>query len=96
MGATSLRVQEDIKEEFDRVQGMVQAETGDRLSQSELLARLLRFVRLHERQFLEEQGVPWRPPTPEQIERFFESLPDPGVETDASKIDEVLYGGGGD
>lgn len=90
--ATTIRVADDVKEEFARVQGLLQARTGERLSQSEVLARLLRVARTHERELLEEDK-PWEPPTPKQIERFLDRLEDVPVETDSSRIDEVLYGG---
>lgn len=88
-----MRVDDAVKEELVRLQGLVQAETGDRLSQSELLARLLRVAKRHEAELLEEAGERWRPPSGEELDVLFAGVRDWGYETDASKIDEVLYGG---
>lgn len=88
-----VRVDDDVKEELDRLQGLVQAETGDRLSQSELLHRLLRFARRNQAEFI-EWDLDWEPPSREAVEGFLEALPDHGFTTDAREIDDTLYGGG--
>lgn len=93
MAATSVRVGEDVKELLDRVQGTVQAETGERVSASELLRRLLEFARRHEMQFLAESGEEWKPPTKGELRKLFRGVRRWGVKTDVTKIDEVLYGG---
>lgn len=90
---TTVRVEDDVKREFDRFQGHLQAETGERLSHSELLERLVRFARAHEAGFLEQRGESWRPPTRPEMERHFALVKDWGVETDVTKLDEELYGG---
>ena len=88
--STTVRVDDDVKAELDRLQGLVQMETGQRLSQSELLARLVRYA--HRRpEIVLDESKPWTPPTIEQLARLFEKVRDWGVETDVSKIDEVLY-----
>lgn len=89
---TTVRVEDDVKRELDRLQGEVLAETGERLSQSQLLARLVRFARAREAAFLGSGDAPWRPPTREEMEAHFRQVED-GPRTDASRIDEALYGG---
>lgn len=93
MADSSVRVEAAVKREMDRLQGLVQSETGARVSQSELLARLLRFARQHEAEFLQEGGVAWRPPTRAELAKLRARVRDWGVESDASKVDDVLYGG---
>lgn len=39
-----------------------------------------------------ELAEPWRPPPREWFEQILADLPDPGVDTDSSKIDDLLYG----
>ena len=89
--ATTIRVEEDVKKELDKVLGLVQSETGERLSQGQLLARLLRFARQNEGRFL-AADQPWRPWTRAQLAERLASQQDWGVETDSSDIDDVLYG----
>lgn len=88
--STTVRVENETKAELDRLQGLVQMETGRRISQSELLARLLRHAAKNPGMLYGEPKE-WVPPTREQLARFFEDLPDYGVETDATRIDEELY-----
>lgn len=88
---TTVRVEDDVKAHLDRFQGLFQSETGQRLSQSQLLARLLRFAERRAPDFFNDVDTPWHPPTEEQLDRFFAQLGDWGA-TDAARIDEELYG----
>lgn len=94
MNATTVRVERAVKAELDRLQGLVQAETGDRLSHSELLADLLRFTRRRTADFLKARSEPeWAPPTKAELDHLQSYVRDWGVQTDSSKVDEALYGG---
>lgn len=88
---TTVRVEDDVKADLDRLQGLLQAETGERLSHSELLARLLRVARAHERELFERAAR--ARPTKEEIRRRLGGLAVGGVRVDLSRIDEDLYGG---
>ncbi|MHB8586543.1 MAG: hypothetical protein ACYDDF_12015 [Thermoplasmatota archaeon] len=90
---TTIRVEDSVKADFDRLQGMVQMETGQKLSHSELLARLIRSARRHPSNLMDSDdsmGPRW---SAKDWQAFERSLPDWGVQIDVSKIDEVLYGG---
>lgn len=89
---TSVRVEDDVKVELDRLQGHLQSETGERLTHSELLARLLRVGRRHEAE-LYAKPVPSRRPTSQQIRRRIAELAIDVGPSDVRDIDEVLYGG---
>lgn len=89
---TTVRVEDRVKSDLDQLQRHVEAETGERLSHSDLLARLLRFARRNEARFLGGGGAEWRGPTREQMEEFFRRLPRTGIKTDVTRIDEELYG----
>lgn len=91
--ATTVRVGEDIKGELDRLQGLVQAETGDRLTHHDLLARLVRLARRHPDELVAAQES-WAPPPPAALERWRRRLPpaDGDLGIDSDRIDEVLYG----
>lgn len=91
--ATTVRVDKDTKMELDRLQGLVQSETGDRVTHSELLRRLMSVARRHEAELMAKQGIQWRPPTQDELDHLLEGIEDWGVETDASRVDEALYGG---
>lgn len=92
--STTVRVEDDVKAELDRLQLVLQAEAGKRLSQSELLGRLLQFANRRESQFMTEAlggDETWVPPTPDEMDRLLSRVRDWGVATDASRIDEALY-----
>ncbi|HEV8359902.1 MAG TPA: hypothetical protein VGR28_05525 [Candidatus Thermoplasmatota archaeon] len=87
--ATTIRVADDVKRELDRFQGDFLAERGERLSHSELLARLLRFARLHEDRVL---GGGRGPPSRDDIDRLLARLPDARTRTRARDAKGALYG----
>lgn len=93
MPATTVRVEQGIKADLDRLQGLFQSETGRRLSHSELLGRLLQLARRHESELMESGAGPWKPPSTQEMKRLLARVRDWGVKTDASKIDEDLYRG---
>lgn len=89
---TTVRVEDEVKADLDRLQGYLQSESGERLSHSELLRRLLAVGRRHEAELFEREPRAWKPPTREQLEILFAPSKDIDVETDSSRIDEFLYG----
>lgn len=90
--ATSLRIDGTVKVDLDALQGDVQA-TGDRVSHSTLIARLVAFAREHEAAFLGARAG-WRPPTRAQVTALLREAVDIGEATDAGRdIDATLYGG---
>lgn len=93
MQATTVRVDEHTKRDLDRIQGLVQAETGTRLTHSELLARLLRVARRHEADLFRGGEADWVPPTPTQLEALLAPARRVRTRSDAARIDDVLYGG---
>lgn len=93
MGATTVRVDERTKSSLDKLMGLVQAETGTRLTYAELLGRLLRLARQHEGELLLGSPDDWAPPSPLQLERVLRRAKDWGVRTDAGRVDDELYGG---
>lgn len=91
MPATTIRVDLATKRQLDRLQAELALRRGDRLSHSELLARLLEFVREREREFLGR--AEWRPLTDAEWRALLRLVPRTGVRASARDIDRVLYGG---
>ena len=87
---TTVRVADDVKRELDRLQGDFLSTRGERLSHSELLARMLRFVRLHEEQLLESEDT--QGPTRAAVDRFFATLPSVSIKGRARDFKDELYG----
>jgi hypothetical protein len=88
--ATSVRVDEEVKESLDRLQGLLHAETGRRVSHSALLARLLAFAERRQAEFLGEAppALPSRGDVAEHLRRARRY----GVAIDVTRLDEELYG----
>lgn len=88
---TTVRVDDTVKRELDRLQGDLLAERGERLSHSEVLARLLRFARADEAGFLGGSTSPRRP-TRDDIDRLLAEAPRVKAAARARDVDEALYG----
>lgn len=83
--ATSVRVAADVKVALDTLQGRVQAQGGARLSHSELLGRMLAYIRRHEGEFMEDEGgIPWQAPGRAVVDRLLGSGIDLGFDTDVT------------
>lgn len=89
--STTVRLEDEVKLQFDRLQGELLAERGERLSHSELLARLVRFARSREAEFLAAADA-WRPPTRAQLDALLARAPPVRVRTSARDVDDALYG----
>ncbi len=87
---TTIRLADAVKRDLDALQGEFLAERGERLSHSELLARLLRFARANEDRLFADEAE--HRPTADDIERLIAGLPTLRVRTDSRDIDKVLYG----
>ncbi|MFA5861096.1 MAG: hypothetical protein WDA16_05315 [Candidatus Thermoplasmatota archaeon] len=86
---TTVRVEDEVKRGLDRLQGLVQAETGERLTHSALLARLLRVARLHEADLYASEAPRQRI---DLVRRRLDKLAIHGAHTDVRTLDETLYG----
>ncbi|MGQ0534980.1 MAG: hypothetical protein ACT4PT_02795 [Methanobacteriota archaeon] len=87
---TTIRLEDAVKRELDRLQGDILADRGERLSHSDLLARLLKFARLHEDEVL--GGAPEEPPSRRDIDRLLDRVPDVRARARARDVDAALYG----
>ncbi len=94
MGATTLRIDQETKARFDELKHLVEEEVGQTASQDEFVSWLISFASARRSDFLKEREGPWRPWTREELDDFLDNVVDLGIETDASRIDEELYGGG--
>ncbi len=79
---TTLRVDDDVKARFDGLLSTARSH-GLRLSQSELVGRLLRLATGHEDELWSDGS--WSPPAWDTLERVLEGLPDAGPATDTGR-----------
>lgn len=87
MSTTTIKVDTRLKARFDRLQATMRVLTGRKVTQSELLDRLLERGESSPESLA---GNAWRPLKPDEIERVMALPVDLGFEL--GDVDEVLYG----
>lgn len=87
MVATTLRIEASQKRRFDELQARIRLMTGRRITQGELLERLLDQAEEAPENIAARQ---WRPLTKAEIDRVMQLPMDFGFEI--GDVDEVLYG----
>jgi len=85
--ATSIKIRERDKLRLDRLQGEIAARTGRKVSQQDLVARLLDLGESERSRLLEEGD---RPMTAAEIRALNRLCVDAGVETSEDEIDAVV------
>jgi len=87
MAATTLKIDQSHKRRFDRLQATLRLMTGRRITQGQLLDRLLQQAEASPELLA---GQAWRPLTREEIDRVLALPMDLGFEL--GDVDEGLYG----
>ena len=85
--ATTIRLDEETKEALDHLQDTLRRKHGQRLSHAAVLARLLRFAREHEREFLGDED--WAPLSAAQRKALLALPVKSGVRASAKDIDKA-------
>lgn len=92
--ATSVKMDEHTKSRLEELQALVKLRTGRKVTQQELLDRLVQRAYDSREAFVEsfrpEDG--WEGLSEEEVERWLSGTTDWGVETSEEDVDEVLYG----
>lgn len=86
--ATSVKMREADKARLDRLQAEITARTGRKVSQQDLLARLVALGEREKDRVISEQ----KPPTKAQMARLMALPMDMGIRTREEDIDKILYG----
>lgn len=90
--ATSVKMDDDTKSRLERLQAEIRLQTGKRVTQQEILARLVERA-LESKGDLVDSFREERVPVPEtRREAFHEGMVSSGVTTTEEDIDDVLYG----
>jgi len=90
--ATSVKIDETVKSRLEELQARIKLETGRKVTQQELLDRLVTDAYDDREEFVRGFRDEYEPPTDEEIEVLLTPTISSGVETDEDDIDEVLYG----
>ena len=90
--ATSVKMDDETKSRLERLQAEIRLKAGQRVTQQEVLARLVENA-FESRADLIDSFRPERVPVPAaEREAFHEGLVASGVETGEEDIDDILYG----
>ncbi|MBO4248838.1 MULTISPECIES: hypothetical protein [Halomicrobium] len=90
--ATAVKMDEAVKEKIEEIQAEIRLETGRKVTQQEILERMVENVDRSRTEFVDSFRDSTVPLSDEQKEKLRESQFDSGVETDEDDIDDILYG----
>jgi len=92
--ATSVKMDERTKSRLEELQALVKLRTGRKVSQQELLDRLVEQAYDSREAFVESfrTDEEWEGLSEEEIERWLSGTTDWGVATTEEDVDETLYG----
>lgn len=90
--ATSVKMDEETKAELEELQAEIRLSTGQRVTQQEILSRVLEYAIDSKADLIESfrEDVPAL--NPEDREAFHSGMISSGTETSEADIDDVLYG----
>lgn len=90
--ATSVKMDERTKDRLERLQAEIKLQTGTKVSQQELLARLLDSAYESKPDFIDSFRDDWEGLTEEEIDRFLSGTAPSGNPVSENEIDDALYG----
>jgi len=90
--ATSVKMDDDTKSRIERLQAEIRLETGARVTQQEILARLVERAIESKADLIDSFRDQRVPLADSDRERFHDQMVSSGVTTTEDDIDDVLYG----
>jgi len=89
---TTVKIDPEYKKEIDKLQAKVIMKTGEKITQQELLARILQFIIRNEEDFFKNFIFDWKPLPDKEWEKMKAYITDFGKVTKESTIDTEIYG----
>lgn len=90
--ATSVKIDEETKEQLERLQAEIKLQTGKRVTQQKLLTRLVEHAIESKEQLIDSFRDERVPVSDAERSAFHERTFSSGVETREEDIDDILYG----
>jgi len=90
--ATLVKMDEETKEQLERLQAEIRLETGEKVTQQELLTRLVQEAIDSKSELIDSFRPERVPVSGEQREAFHDGMVASGETTTEEDIDEILYG----
>jgi len=89
---TSVKMDEETKTQLERLQAEIRLKTDQRVTQQELLTRLVETATESKAEFIDSFRPDHVPVSEEQRDAFHDGQISSGVTTTEDDIDEILYG----
>ena len=90
--SSTIKVDSKVKSEIDKLQAKFTLKTGEKITQQELLRRIIEFVSIYEDEFQKDYLLDWEPPSEQEWSDIKSHVYDFGFTTSESTIDKELYG----
>ena len=90
--ATSVKMDDDTKSRLERLQAEIRLKTGKRVTQQEILARLVEYAIESKADLIDSFREKRVPLAESDREQFRDGMVSSGVSTSEEDIDDVLYG----
>ena len=90
--SSTIKVDKKLKAEIDKLQAKFTIKTGEKITQQELLRKIIEFVSLHEVEFQKDYIAEWTPPSEMEWLEIKAVSRDFGFKTSEKTIDKELYG----
>ena len=90
--ATAVKMDEEAKSRLEELQAEIKLRTGKKMTQQEILSRLLEDAYKSKSEFVDSIRDSTVPLSEEEREAFHSGMFSSGVETDEEDIDDILYG----
>jgi hypothetical protein len=90
--STAVKMDDEAKAKLEELQAEIRLKTGQKVTQQELLARLVESAIESREAFIDSFRSGTKTLTDEELAAFNEGMISSGVETDEDDIDDVLYG----
>ncbi|WP_380675433.1 hypothetical protein [Salinigranum sp. GCM10025319] len=89
---TSVKMDDDTKSRLERLQAEIRLKTGKRVTQQEILARLVEHATESKADLIDSFREKRVPLAESEREKFHDGMVSSGVSTSEEDIDDVLYG----
>ena len=90
--STTVKIDEETKKELDKIQAKILLKSGHKLTQQELLKKIIKFILKKEDEFFSNFIIDWTPMKDEEWEQLKSFITDFGFKTTEETIDSELYG----
>ena len=89
---TTVKIDPEFKKEIDKLQAKVTLKIGEKITQQELLVRIIQFIIRNEEEFFRNFIFDWKPLPDKEWEKMKAQITDFGKITKESTIDTEIYG----